>query len=112
IGISYASSYEDVRRHSKETNRLQTWVSSRDELTARQYVRDCMPFAKILNAAAVDLGERILTDEKGNSHSVHTIDFANGQPLHSLSSNPDAFAGRGGFVKLDEFALRKDPGAV
>lgn len=112
IGISYASAYEDVRRHSLKSNRLQTWVSSRDELTARQYVRDCMAFAKILHAAASDIGEKILTDDKGNSHSVHVIDFATGQPLHSLSSNPDAFAGRGGYVKLDEFALRKDPGMV
>jgi phage FluMu gp28-like protein len=112
VGISYGSAYEDVRRHSLATNRLQTWVSSRDELTARQYVRDCMPFAKILNAAAHDVGERILMDESGNKHSVQVIEFANGQPLHSLSSNPDAFAGRGGYVKLDEFALRKDPGAV
>lgn len=112
IGISYASAYEDVRRHSLKTNRLQTWVSSRDELTARQYVRDCMFFAKILHAAASDMGEQILTDDRGGSHSIHVINFANGQPLHSLSSNPDAFAGRGGYVKLDEFALRKDPGAV
>lgn len=112
IGISYASAYEDVRRHSLKTNRLQTWVSSRDELTARQYVRDCMLFAKILHAAATDMGEKVLTDDRFGSHSVHVIDFANGQPLHSLSSNPDAFAGRGGYVKLDEFALRKDPGAV
>jgi len=112
VGISYGSAYEDVRRHSRKANRLQTWVSSRDELTARQYVRDCMAFAKILNTAANDLGERILTDDKGRSHSVHVIDFANGHPLHSLSSNPDAFAGRGGYVKLDEFALRKDPALV
>lgn len=112
IGISYASAYEDVRRHSLAGNRLQTWVSSRDELTARQYVRDCMAFAKILHAAATDMGDRVLTDDKGGSHTVHVIDFANGQPLHSLSSNPDAFAGRGGYVKLDEFALRKDPGMV
>jgi phage FluMu gp28-like protein len=112
IGISYASAYEDMRRHSLASNRLQTWVSSRDELTARQYVRDCMAFAKILHAAAQDVGERILTDFEGRSHSVQVIDFANGQPLHSLSSNPDAFAGRGGYVKLDEFALRKDPGSV
>lgn len=109
IGVSYCSAYEDVRRHAQASNRLQTWVSSRDELTARQYVRDCMGFAKVLNAAAEDLGERILTDDKGGSHSVHVINFANGYPLHSLSSNPDAFAGRGGYVKLDEFALRKDP---
>jgi phage FluMu gp28-like protein len=112
IGISYGSAYEDVRRHSHASNRLQTWVSSRDELTARQYVRDCMAFAKILNAAAVEIGETILTDDGGKQHTAQTINFANGQPLHSLSSNPDAFAGRGGYVKLDEFALRKDPGAV
>lgn len=112
IGISYASAYEDVRRHSLKSNRLQTWVSSRDELTARQYVRDCMAFAKVLHAAASDIGESVLTDDSGRSHTVHVIGFANGQPLHSLSSNPDAFAGRGGFVKLDEFALRKDPGMV
>ncbi len=111
VGISYASSYEDVRYHSSEDCRLPTWVSSRDELTARQYVRDCMGFARILNLAAMDVGESILTDDKGNKHSVHTIPFAT-QPLYSLSSNPDAFAGRGGRVKLDEFALRKDPGMV
>lgn len=112
IGVSYCSAYEDVRRHSRKDNALQTWVSSRDELTARQYVRDCMAFADLLHTAAKDLGERIIEDEKGRGHSVHTIDFANGYPLHSLSSNPDAFAGRGGYVKLDEFALRKDPGMV
>lgn len=112
IGVSYCSAYEDVRRHSRKANRLQTWVSSRDEMTARQYVRDCMGFAKLLHAAATDMGERILMDDKGSRFSVHVINFVNDVPLHSLSSNPDAFAGRGGFVKLDEFALRKDPGMV
>lgn len=112
VGVSYASAYEDVRRHADKDNRLQTWVSSRDELTARQYVRDCMSFAKILHAAASDEGARILTDDKGAAHSVQVIHFANGQDLHSLSANPDAFAGRGGYVKLDEFALRRDPALV
>lgn len=112
IGISYGSAYEDVRYHSQEQNRLQTWVSSRDELTARQYVRDCVGFAKPLNMAALEFGETILTDDKGQAHTAHVIPFANGSVLHSLSSNPDAFAGRGGRVKLDEFALRKDPGLV
>lgn len=112
IGVSYASSYEDMRYHAQAEARLQTWVSSRDELTARQYVRDCMGFAKILHAAATDIGEQVLEDSKGNRHNMHVIQFANGQALHSLSSNPDAFAGRGGRVKLDEFALRKDPQMV
>ena len=112
IGVSYCSAYEDVRRHAKATNTLQTWVSSRDELTARQYVRDCIGFARLLHVAAGDVGEAVLIDDKGNKHSAHVIPFANGFPLHSLSSNPDAFAGRGGYVKLDEFALRQDPGMV
>ena len=112
IGVSYCSAYEDMRYHSQQANRLQTWVSSRDELTARQYVRDCMGFAKILHMAAVEVGERVLIDDKGNTHTAQVIPFPNGAALHSLSSNPDAFAGRGGRVKLDEFALRKDPAMV
>ena len=112
IGVSYASAYEDMRYHSLAENRLQTWVSSRDELTARQYVRDCMGFAKLLHIAALEVGERMLIDDKGNTHTAQVIPFPNGSALHSLSSNPDAFAGRGGRVKLDEFALRKDPGMV
>ena len=70
-----------------------------------------MKFAKVLHIAAKDAGQTVFEDEAGNSHSVHTIRFAS-EPLHSLSSNPNAFAGRGGFVKLDEFALRQDQGMV
>jgi phage FluMu gp28-like protein len=112
VGISYGSSYEDVRYHAQAESRLQTWVSSRDELTARQYVRDCMGFGKVLHLAAMQCGETVLYDDKGNQHTAQTIPFPNGTVLNSLSSNPDAFAGRGGRVKLDEFALRKDPGMV
>lgn len=112
IGISYGSSYEDVRYHAQAESRLQTWVSSRDELTARQYVRDCMGFGKVLHLAALQCGETVLYDDKGQQHTAQTIPFPNGTVLNSLSSNPDAFAGRGGRVKLDEFALRKDPGMV
>jgi phage FluMu gp28-like protein len=112
VGISYGSSYEDVRYHAQAESRLQTWVSSRDELTARQYVRDCMGFGKVLHLAALQCGETVLMDDKGQQHTAQTIPFPNGTVLNSLSSNPDAFAGRGGRVKLDEFALRKDPGMV
>ena len=112
VGISYGSSYEDVRYHAQADSRLQTWVSSRDELTARQYVRDCIGFGKVLHLAALQCGETVLMDDAGKVHTAQTIPFPNGTVLNSLSSNPDAFAGRGGRVKLDEFALRKDPGLV
>jgi CRP-like cAMP-binding protein len=96
IGWTWATAYGLVARKALKTAALDAWISSRDDIQARLFLEDCKAFAKILHAAAQDIGERILTDDQGKSHSVHVISFANGQPLHSLSSNPDAFAGRGG----------------
>ena len=36
------------------------------------------------------------------------IQFSNGRRIYSLSSHPDALAGKRGHVKLDEFALHQD----
>lgn len=107
IGISYGTSYEIVRDHARKSRRLDTWVSSRDEPTARLFVEDCKKFSRILRTAADDLGFRIMDKEE-----VYSLGFANGSQLHSVASNADVFAGKGGDVVLDEFALRKDPRAV
>ena len=77
---------------------------ARDDVTAKLFTQDCKKFVKLLKLAASDLGENIIDTEK-----VHSIKFANGTELNSLASNPDVFAGKGGDVVLDEFALRKDP---
>lgn len=106
VGISYGTAYDLVRQHSHEDNRADSWVSSRDEPSAKLFLRDCKTFAKALNIGAQSLGERIV-DEDGNS--AYVLRFANETDINSLSSNPDAFAGKGGNVTLDEFALRKDP---
>jgi phage FluMu gp28-like protein len=109
IGISYGSSYEDVRYHSQSSATLDTYVSSRDEVTAREYVRYCTKFAQVLDKAARDMGQRVINDD---GDKAQVIEFASRTSLFSLTSNPDAFAGKGGRVKLDEFALRKDPRLV
>jgi len=109
IGISYASAYERVRAHADEARRLDSWVSSRDEPTARLVIRDCKAFARVLQVAAEDLGERVL-DEAGSSG--HVLAFANSTRINSVASNPDVFAGKGGDVLLDELALRNDPRGV
>ena len=44
-------------------------------------------------------------DGKG---SASVLEFANGRRIYSLSSNPNALAGKRGHVILDEFALHKD----
>lgn len=107
IGISYASSYKIVREHSRATRTQDTWVSSRDETTARLFVADCKGFCRILKTAAEDIGKRLVEKE-----SVYALSFANGTDLNSVASNPDVFAGKGGDVVLDEFALRSDPRGV
>ncbi|WP_353566211.1 hypothetical protein [Haloferula sargassicola] len=109
VGISYGTAYDLVRQHSRAANRNDSWVSSRDDASAKLFLMDCKTFAKSLKIAAADLGERVL-DDAGNS--AYVLRFANTTDINSVSSNPDAFAGKGGNVTLDEFALRNDPRMV
>lgn len=104
IGLSYSTAYSAVRRAS--TGKLDVWVSSRDDEQAKLFIRDCQAWAKILHLAATDLGQQVVSDDGVGSASV--LEFANGQRIYSLSSNPNALAGKRGHVILDEFALHKD----
>ena len=109
VGISFSTAYERVKNHADARTLLDTWVSSRDELTARLFVKDCLKFGNVLNAAAVDMGERILEDDQRRGHTVHALAFRNKTLINSVASNADVFAGKGGDVVIDELALRKDP---
>lgn len=106
IGLSYADSYDSVRKVAGRDARLDVWVSSRDELQAKQYLLYCKRWAKILNIAAEDLGEQVV--DKDKDLTAFVLSFASGRCIYSLSSNPDAIAGKTGHIKLDEFALHKD----
>jgi len=104
IGISWASAYSMVRRKSLAGARYDGWVSSRDEIQARLFLEDCKHFAGILNTAVRDLGVQLVENEK-----TYVLEFANGCKINSMSSSPDAQAGKRGDRLLDEFALHKDP---
>jgi len=106
IGWTWATAYGLVRRKSLVTATGDAWISSRDDLQARLFLEDSKNFAAILNAGAKDLGEKVI-DDKG--HSAYVLQFANGLRAHSMSSNPDAQAGKRGDRVLDEFALHPDP---
>ena len=105
IGISWASAYRLVRRKSQRAARYDAWVSSRDEVQAKLFLDDCKVFASVLNIVAEDLGTQIL-DEKGTTSYV--LRFSSGARINSMSSSPDAQAGKRGDRLLDEFALHKD----
>lgn len=106
IGWTWATAYGLVRRKALAGARLDAWISSRDDIQARLFLEDCKSFAAILQTGAEDLGERAI-DESG--HSAYILALANGLRLHSMSSNPDAQAGKRGDRVLDEFALHPDP---
>ena len=106
IGWTWATAYRLVREKALVDARNDAWISSRDDLQARLFLEDCKAFAGVLQIGARDLGERVV-DESG--HSAYVLSFANGLRLHSMSSNPDAQAGKRGDRVLDEFALHPDP---
>lgn len=107
IGLSWATAYAGDERTAAAGARHDQWVSSRDDLQARLFIEDCKMWAGIMNMAAKDLGEVVLDQDK--RISAYVLEFASGRRIHSMSSNPDAQAGKRGGRILDEFALHPDP---
>lgn len=110
IGWTWATGYGLTKRKSLALDavlsKTDAWISSRDDIQARLFLEDCKSFAAILQIGAKDLGEKVV-DDKGNTAFVMAM--ANGLRIHSMSSNPDAQAGKRGDRVLDEFALHPDP---
>ena len=106
IGLSWSSAYKCDERTAAQGARNDQWVSSRDDLQARLFIEDCKMWAKIMDLAAQDLGE-VVIDPK-DKLTAYVLQFASGKRIHSMSSNPDAQAGKRGSRILDEFALHRD----
>lgn len=106
IGISWSTAYAAVERAAAQGARHDEWVSSRDDIQARLFIEDCKLWAGIMHLAAKDLGEQVIDQEK--KLSAYVLQFASGRRIHSMSSNPDAQAGKRGSRILDEFALHAD----
>ena len=107
IGVSWSTAYAADERTAMVGNKWDQWVSSRDDLQARLFIEDCKLWAQILQIAANDLGEKVI-DEK-TKLTAYVLEFSSGKRIHSMSSNPDAQAGKRGGRVLDEFALHPDP---
>lgn len=106
IGFTWCTAFAVNERASLQGARYDEWVSSRDEEAARLFIADCKFWAQIQNLAAKDLGE-VLIDAKTRVTS-QSLEFASGRRVNSMSSNPDAQAGKRGSRVLDEFALHGD----
>lgn len=107
IGLSWSTAYAAVERTSAQGAKHDQWVTSRDELQARLFIEDCKLWAQVSNMVAQDLGEVVLDPKE--RITAYVLRFANGKQIYSMSSNPDAQAGKRGGRILDEFALHPDP---
>lgn len=103
IGISWSTAYAADERTAVQGARHDQWVSSRDDIQARLFLEDCKLWAKAMDIVARDLGEQVIDPDK--NQTAYVLAFPNGRRIHSMSSNPDAQAGKRGGRILDEFAL-------
>jgi len=106
-GFSFTAAYRLVKQTSQRKWGWDAWVSSRDEIQAQLFGDDCEGWAKVLGKHHADLGVRVL--DEARKITAHTLAFANECAINSMSSNPDAQAGKRGTRLLDEFALHSDP---
>src|SRR5689334_1151165 len=75
VGISYCTAYSAVKRVAAADARLDVWVSSRDEVQARLFLKDCKEWADELQYLASERGETVL-DSSGCRGCA--LQFANG----------------------------------
>ena len=114
IGITYGTSY---RSHSKCMKRkgFTQWVTSRDEFTAKEFITDYVAlWARASNAVAKGLaGDNAQVVDVDRDIRAFVVEYPKTDSrIVSLSSTPEAFAGKGGDVLVDEADLHKDSGKV
>jgi len=103
IGISLATAYDLVVKTGKRRGPFDSWVSSRDDLQAQLFGADCARWAGLLHLRCGECSEILIDPDR--KISAHVLPFHNGRSIYSLSSNPDAQAGKRGHRVFDEFAL-------
>lgn len=114
VGITYGTSYRSFRKCLKRRDFTQ-WVSSRDLLTAKEFISDYVArWCKLANVAATGLaGDNVQVFDVDKDVRAYIAEFPlTGSRIVSLASSPAAFAGKGGDVLLDEVDLHEDPGAL
>lgn len=107
FGGSYANNFSVVLKTGRKGNIFDAWIGSRDLLAARLSINDCKFFTRVAKVAAKDAQECFIDDDR--KLKAFEIELGNERFIRGLSSSPDAFAGKQGWMTLDEFALHKEP---
>jgi phage FluMu gp28-like protein len=113
VGFTYSTSYRCFQKCLKRRGFTQ-WVSSRDMLTAKEFVTDYVArWCRLGNVVARGIaGDNVTVFDTQKDIKAFIVDFPTGSRIVSLSSTPEVFAGKGGDVLLDELDLHQDAGRV
>jgi len=113
IGITYATSFRVNDKCLRRPGTVQ-WVTSRDEFTAHEFITEYVAkWAAAANAVCRGLaGESASVIDPLHGIRAYTAEYGNGSRVISLSSTPEAFAGKGGDILIDEADLHQDSGKV
>ena len=112
IGVTYATSFRCVLKCMRIEG-LTQWVSSKDLGLAQEFISQYVSkWCRLANIVATGLGgDEVLSfgkDKRGNDVTAFQVRFPNRSRIISLSSNPRAFAGKGGDILIDEMDLHED----
>jgi phage FluMu gp28-like protein len=102
LGISLSTSYSVVERTAPRDNKIDAWVVSRDEASAKLFLKDVKQYSDKLNIICNLVNTQITKDDK--KPSSFTIKYLNERTVTCLSSNANALVGKRGTVVFDEFA--------
>jgi phage FluMu gp28-like protein len=124
-GITYACAFKDVRQRVEQCEKalppLDCWFTSQDLDTAKEYIRDCRRWLKLYEAVQAKIDEQWMEVEERDAETgrvatiqvrTFVVEFPNGARITALSSNPNALHGKGGDVRIDEWAWHKKGGAI
>jgi len=113
VGFTYATSYRHVQKCLRRPAGFTQWVSSRDLLTAKEFITAYVAkWCAVANVIAAGLSGDAQVIDEDRGITAFIVTFENGNRIVSLSSTPEAFAGKGGDVFLDEADLHQDSGKL
>lgn len=109
VGITYSTSFRAFQKCMRRGKNFTQWVSSRDMLTAQEFIRDYIArWCGAANIIAQGMYGESAVALADSDIRAFVVDFPGGSRIVSLASTPEAFAGKGGDVLLDEADLHKD----
>lgn len=112
VGFTFGSSYRHHRKCMKYKKGFDQWVSSRDMFTAQEYIKKYVKsWCEKSNIIAKGMyGDDVMVLDPKKDIKAYVCTYPNSNRIISLSSTPEAFAGKGGDVFLDEVDLHDESG--